>query len=526
MSANTRADVPGTAASSPPGPGPTGATPAGARSRPRGPALRTAALASAAFVVATLLRLVGLGRAQDIFGDEVYYRAIGNSVASGGFPYFPGDGGELFFLHPPGYFYLEAGWQRLFGYRPDIVAGIYQMRSLNAVLAGATAAVLVVLVARLRSRYAAAAIAALFALDPFVLRVNDRVLLETATMFWVLLGYLVLIGLTRRPLPARPGARALAGGLLLGLAVLTKDEAALMTTVPVLVAMVLGWGPPRRLLAWAAAASLLPYTVYVVVVAANGHLVDLVNTKTVGVQRLLGLVQETGFNAPRAPSLWSRLGHQASTFGVTYLLLAVGAVALYRLLRRGDQARRLLALLHASAAVTLVYALLFGTLEEQALYLLLVPTMISVVLAAPVVRRPVTRAAVAALVALTLALGLSGAAYATGRITPDDGYSELRAYMAAHVPARAAVATVGGDSDLILTDRYRVGAWVTPAQRAAAQARYAVVFPQAVEHGYSTATPDQARALMREGRLLYVFHGRSYGTIALYELPLPGSAGG
>lgn len=503
--------------------------PAGARTgrsfRPHGPALRTAALAAGAFAVATVLRLFGLGRAQDVFGDEVYYRQIGNSVAHGGFPYFPGDHGELFFLHPPGYFYLEAGWQRLFGYRPDILEGIYQMRALNAVLAGATAAVLVVLVTRLRSRPAAAACAALFALDPFVLRVNDRVLLETATMLWVLLGYLVLVRLARRPLPARPRVRAVAAGLLLGLAVLTKDEAALMTTLPVLAAMVLGWGPPRRLLAATAVASLVPYTVYVVVVAANGHLADLVNTKTIGIQRLLGMVQETGFNAPKAPSLWSRMVHQAPTFGVTYLLLAVGIVALYRLLRRDDPAVRMLALLHAAAAVTLAYALLFGTLEEQALYLLVVPTLISLVLAAPAVRRPPTRAGVATAVALTLALGFSGAAYATGRITPDDGYGRLRAYMAEHVPPRAAVSTVGGDSDLILTDRYRVGTWVTPQERAYVQARYAVIFPQAVEHGYSTATPEQARALMREGRLLFAFHGRSYGTITLYELPLPGQAG-
>ena len=82
------------------------------------------------------------------------------------------------------------------------------MRVLNALLAGATAAVLVLLAARAGSLRAGLVSGLLFALDPFCIRQNDRVLLETAMLLWVLLGYLVLAPLAQCPgAAARPGPR-------------------------------------------------------------------------------------------------------------------------------------------------------------------------------------------------------------------------------------------------------------------------------------------------------------------------------
>ena len=107
------------------------------------------ALLAAAVGVGTLAIRVALhGAAFDLFGDEVIYADLGRSVITGGFPRFFG---VVFFLHGPAFFYLESGWSWLAGKPPGLVAWIYEMRMLNAMLAGATAVVLVQLTARVSS---------------------------------------------------------------------------------------------------------------------------------------------------------------------------------------------------------------------------------------------------------------------------------------------------------------------------------------------------------------------------------------
>ncbi|MGI5144398.1 MULTISPECIES: ArnT family glycosyltransferase [unclassified Streptomyces] len=481
-----------------------------------------AIVAGTAFLVTMLVRLVGMNESLDVNDDEAYYRDIGVSVGSGGFPRYQG---SLFLLHPPGFFYLEAGWQRLFGFRPDLVAGIYEMRALNVLLAGGTAAVLVLLVSRVRSLPAGAAAGVLFAVEPFIVRVNSHLLLETATLFWAMTGCLLLIPLTRRRRrPPWPYARAVGAGLLLGLAILTKDEAALITVLPLLLAAVLGWGARRPLLV-AAGASLLPYSAYVVVLAANHHFHEYLDVKTGGLRRFVGVQQETGFNAPGAPSLVNRLLMESPTYCVTYGLVLLGLVALVKLLRRGSPAQRLIALFQASALVTIGYTFAFGTLEEQILYLLLVPTVASVTLAASPLAlrtgqpRALRQASSATVALLTLALVLSSTTYTMARTKTDDGYARLRAYMAERVPAGSRITVVGGPG-VVLSDKYKVGAWLDPADRTANRVRYAVVVHQLVNQGYSNVTPAQAQALAAQGTLLFSFDGPTFGPIELYRLPL------
>ena len=110
--------------------------------RPVQPA--AALIASAAGIVTFVVRLAMHERSFDLFGDEVIYTDLGRSVISGGFPRFDGP----FFLHGPGFFYLEAGWARIDGYPLSLMGWVYEMRTLNCVLAGATAVVLVLLTTR------------------------------------------------------------------------------------------------------------------------------------------------------------------------------------------------------------------------------------------------------------------------------------------------------------------------------------------------------------------------------------------
>lgn len=536
----------------------TGTEPMTAVPAPRGRRrpVPTFVYAAGAALLTVALRLFQSSRAGDLFIDEPIYRRLGDSAAAGGFP--RTDEG-LFFLHPPGYFYVEAGWTKLVGAHSDVIAGVYSSRVLNALLAGVTAALLVFLVARVRSRGAGAVAGLVFALDEYCIRQNNRVLLETGTMVWVLAGYLVLVGLTR-PGPsgpsapagpsgrsgssdpagstgpagptarsgpgARPRARALLAGLFFGLAILTKDHAVLITVLPLLAALLLGWGPPRRLVALTAATTLASYCVYVALIALNGHFGAFWEAKTAGVRRLLGVVQETGFNSEGTPSLTGRLVAELPGYTSTYLLLALTPVALFLLLRRREPVYRLLALFQASAIVTLGYAVGLGTLEEQALYLLFVPNLVALAVTVPVPSRtrPVLRVLGCGL--LVALLAAPAASYAHARGTPDNGYERLRAYLLTHVPAGSGIVTVDGArargvTDWVLRDTYRLGPWVTPEEQAANGAGYLIVPWRVVEQGYGRSSLAEVRRLTDGLRPEFAFDGPMYGTLALYRLPSP-----
>ncbi|MEU4269072.1 glycosyltransferase family 39 protein [Streptomyces sp. NPDC026092] len=492
----------------------------------------TLALAALAAVVTATLRLVAVDRSGDVFVDELIYTELGRSAGAGGFPRTE-EG--LFFLHPPGFFYLQAGWTRLFGTDGgDVLTQVHDVRVLNALLAGVTAALLVLLVARVRSRGAGLIAGLVFAVDQFCIRQNDRALLETETMIWVLAGYLVLIPLARDAPPLRPRARAVAAGLLFGLAILTKDHSALITLLPLLVAFAVNWGPPRRFTALTLATAVVPYTVYLTLVRAFGHFDDFWYAKTNGLQRLLGIEQETGFNAPGAPSLMGRLTAQLPEYAPTYAMLLLTPLALYLLLRRKDGVHRLLALFHASAVLTLLYAFALGTLEEQALYLLFVPNLVALAVTLPLpARHAVTRrAAVAAgLSAAFLACAVLGpaAVYAKDRGRADDGFVQLRAYVTQHLPRGTTIATVDGGtsrgvSHYALNDLYRLDHWVSEEERAYERVQYVIVPWKVIEQGYGNTSLAEVERLTERGQLLFSFEGEMYGTLALYRIPLPDGA--
>jgi Dolichyl-phosphate-mannose-protein mannosyltransferase len=496
-------------------------------------------VAAVAGGVTLLVRLALHGRPFDLFGDEVIYTDLGRSVTSGGFPRFDG---QPFFLHPPGFFYLEAGWQRLLGNQPGLMAQIYQMRMLNALLAGGTAVVLVLLAARAGSVRAGLTAGLLFALDPFCIRQNDRVLLETAMMLWVLLGYLAFASLIGRPRSRGTTARAVGAGLLLGFAVLIKDEAVLLTVLPLLAVAALRWGPGRALTLRTVGATAVPYVIYLIVVAASGHIGALWQAKTSGIQRMLGVIQTTGFHSSGGGTLSARLIAEGAYFATTYVALALAVPALVLVLRRGGRLSRMMGLLYCAAGLTLGYALTLGTLEEQELYLLVVPSLAIIPVAATLSHRasagrgrsragrrrerPPTTLIIPVLV-LTLSLNL--ATCVRWLRQPDDGFAQLLTYMAVHVPAGARVtgaadplAANGGDvAQYALDGRYSVGLWVTPAARSQESVRYVVVPWAEVNEGYSYLTLTQVRRLVGHARPVFSFRGRTYGNLALYQLPPP-----
>ena len=501
-----------------------------------------ALVAAVAGGVTLLIRLALHGRSFDLFGDEIVYTDLGRSVISGGFPRYDGPGGTTgpFFIHGPGFFYLEAGWARLVGNPPGVMAWVYQMRTLNALLAGATAVVLALLATRASSPRAGAVAGLVFALDPFCIRQNDRVLLETAMMFWVMLGYLVFTSLIGRLPSRRDWLCAVGAGLLFGCAVLTKDEGALLTVLPLLAAIVFRWGPRRGLILLTVGTTVAVYTVYVTVVAANGYFGALWQAKTSGIWRMLGLIQSTGFHSSGGGNLPARLIGEASSFGTTYVVLALAVPTLAVLLRRGGQLPRMLGLLYGAAGVTLGYALVLGTLEEQELYLLAVPSLLIIPVGAALLldgsgrfsrsasgsRRRLSHTA-AIIAALTFALSLNFAICVQWLRQPDDAVVQLLQYMAAHVPAATTVtdptaAPIAADvTQYALPPLYNVDPWLTPATRSQDHVRYVIVEWGLINDGYSKISSSEIWHLVRHSRKVFSASGRSYGQVALYKLSLP-----
>ena len=501
--------------------------------RQSGPRARNVAFTAAvAGVITLVIRLALHVHGFDLYGDEIVYTNLGRSVISGGFPNFEG---QIFFLHGPGFFYLEAGWARLIGTQPSLMAWIYAMRMLNGLLAAATAAVVVLLVTRISSLRAGAVAAALFAVDPFCIRQNDRVLLETSMMLWMLLGYLVFIPLIGRESTRRDWPRAVAAGLLFGCAVLTKDEAALITVLPLLVTAIAGWGPRRPATLLTVATTAAVYGVYVAVVAANGYFSVFWENKTFGIQRMLGLVQITGFHSSGGGSLSGRLLSEAAIFWSTYLVLLLAVPMTLLMLRYGSARPRILALVCCAAGLTLAYAVAFGTLEEQELYLLAIPSLLTIsVAAAEMSRRSQERRAaagrpprqapgVAMAMALALALGLNVVTCVEWERQPDDAFMRLYAYVQANIPQGSEVGAVDGDinTGYSLEDNYQVGYWETPAALSASNARYLVVQWGPIMQGYSDLTVPQVDSLIGHAKPLFSAWGRTNGRVVLYKLPPP-----
>lgn len=478
-------------------------------------------------VLAAVLRLVALGTAYDIFGDEINYVDLGTSMHHGQFPpVFPGSG--PFLLHPPLFFALGAAWQLLLRPNPnDWFSLLNTARELNVLLAVVSAGCLYVLGARLGTRYTGAAAAVLFALDPYVLRENGRVYLEAGAMMLVLLGYLVLLRLFQHR-ARHPWLVAVGGGLLLGLSVVTKDMAALLVVLPLSAALVRKWGVDRRLTATALVSSLVPYAIYVIALAAVGSFGPFVTQETSGLRRALGLQKTTGFTRAGSPSLVHTLLAQLAGFWTTYAVLGLGVLAMVYLAmvsRRPDH--RLWIAVTASGAFTIFYSLFFGTIEENFLYFLMVPAMLALAVAVTVLARRVTWPSVqrrASLLAggLTLVLASNLFLWAHTRTTPDNGMEALANWFR-HDAAKPGL--IGNDSSVAADVLQRSGfaATVVSGPRVAARlgVRYITVLPVEAQGNYVRLTPAEERFFIRHGQRVFSFSGPSFGKIEVYRTTNP-----
>ncbi len=478
-------------------------------------------------VLAVVVRLVAVGPAYDLLGDEVDYVDLGTSLRHGAFPpVFPGSG--PFLLHPPLFFAISAAWQILLQPGGGWFHLLVTIRVLNVVFAAGSAGCLYVLGTRLANRYAGVAAGLLFALDPYVLRANGRVLLETSTLLFVLLGYVILLrvlqGRSRHPVPV-----AVAAGLLLGIGIVGKDLAAVLVVPPLALLVVTGWGTTRRRSAAALVASLVPYGIYVAALAAVGSLSAFWSQETAGFDRLRGQQKTTGFSKAGAPSLSHTLVAQLSTFGTTYLVLIVAlAATLYLLVvsRRPDH--RLFAAVTVCGGLTVFYALFFGTIEEQFLYLLFVPALLSLAVgvAEGIRRRSVlgprraTHFVAVGLLAVVACYDLG--VWAHIRTSPDNGQQRIAAWFATHAPHPG---IIGNDTQVTVYTLQRTGfdaaLMGSPAAAAAEHIRYLTVLPTETANSYGALSQAQERFFEAHGRRVFSFHEATYGDVQIYETTDP-----
>lgn len=484
-----------------------------------------------AFLVALLVRTVFLDRSYDVFIDEVTYFLISRNVASGlGVTLH----GQPFFLHPPLFFLVEAPFIALTHPSGLLIDQIVGVRLLNAGLGAATAVVLLALGTRIGGWRVGAVAFALFAFDPFIIRMDSRNLLEITALLAVLLGYL---GLAWSPSKAGPVGRVrlVIVGLAFGAALLTKEMTAFLTLLPMAVLFVTGACLPRRTSFAIAAIALLIYSLYPITVVALGLGPEFVSVKLSGLLRFVGIVKTTGF-VRGGPSFTAALARNLDIFVMTYGVILAGIPAAILLAWKGSPRLRLVGVLGLSAYGLLAYSIAFGTLEEQFFYFLVLPAILTVSLGWSLFSRLAGRepgtgssaleAAARRLsgpgrkvvtVALVACLAWSAAIWLEFHLTPDDGYRGALAYLRKQVPNGSTVG-VTTDPQEFLFQGYRIERIDSVATLTGTPPEYAVISSKQVEDGYTRNGVAIYAWLRAHARPVYVFSGRTYGRIEIYRI--------
>ncbi|MEJ7785195.1 MAG: glycosyltransferase family 39 protein, partial [Solirubrobacteraceae bacterium] len=499
----------------------------------RVPALRMLATRWPALVLvvaAASLRLFHVATAYDIHVDEVSYTKLAGSVAAG-------DGVLLddkpFFLHPPMFFWVLGGLIRILGSPGLLSEEILALRPLNIALSVITCAALIAMVERATTKKIGLVAGALFAVDAFAIRFDSRLFLETAAMTFTALAYLVLIKGGDRPVPGR--ARAITAGLLFGCATLTKDTALIVFAPALLAALATGRALPRRSAVLTLATAGAVYVVYLLSLLLAGDFAAFFSEKTSGFRRLTGADQPTGFDRANGPTLGDRLIANLSEFSASYAMIALGSIAalfivseLWRTRGARADARLLLCFWQLSAVLYLAYAKLFGTLEEQMFYFLLIPSVTTICIAGmllasePRTARWVRPALVkpVLLAATVMILVSSLTAWYHVHTTTSNGYASAVDYFERELPAGTTVA-VTEDVGQFLLPNVRLGVWTKPDDFRRQGVDYVLISTQLIAQGYGTATPALADYLARNATTAGRWRSSQDNFLVLYALEHP-----
>jgi 4-amino-4-deoxy-L-arabinose transferase-like glycosyltransferase len=480
--------------------------------------------------LALVVRLVALSSAFDIFIDEISYTNISLSVAHGGGVTLYG---QPFALHPPAAFGLYAAVIVVLGLHGDTESVLLALRNVDAVLGSATCVVTFLLVDRMARRRVAVVAALLIALDPLAISYGSRVMLEAPAQLAAVSMFLFLVLADEAPRGTAWRLRWLiAAGVAGGVVLTTKETFGLVVLLALALLVATGWVVARWEAVLVIGLTLLGYAISVVALGLSIGFGVWWNAKVGGALRLVGANQISGFNAPQTRvSFLARILANGPTLAVTYLVLATGSVSALVLVwwlepwkarRRGrhhrGRAKVLVAIWTMSAAAYLAYATLFGTIEEQMYYILLLPCVISVCLVTAGVAGHVGRRWRAVVVVVVgMALLVDSVVWVGVHGGRDDEYRRMLSWEAVHVPPTAVVSATDGTSQFLMS-RGIIGQWGTVAQLEAHHVDYVVIATLLVDQGYGIAGPSFEQKVERGGRVVFAADGVSDGSLRIYDV--------
>ena len=527
----------------------------GARLRSGGAAFVVGAVVLAALAVG--LRAYHQLSAYELFMDEIQYADVANSFAAGrGAMLFD----EPFYLHPPLAF-LAFSLGVVHPSDHMTVGAVLALRPLLLVFACANTLLVVAVTRRVVGRWAALLAGLVYALDPFVVRFDSRVMLEAPMMLCVLAGVLCLLVAVERATPRSRRGFLAAGGLLFGLAVTTKSTSGLITAVPLLIMVVTAWGLRRREAAGVLALQFGVYGVYVLSVLVRGDGGYWFDQTLAGTFRALGLIKETGFSAHNSPGFTSRILANLSVFASSYALIGVATCAAVYLLAIGwrtlrgprpgrgshatpsggahgrragsplvsaDPAEATLSLITcwlAGVLAAILYTGALGEVEEQTFYLLAVPSTVVVGLLVTQAGRWAPPWRVVAGVAVVALLAGSLGAWWQVHSTRDDTYAQVIPQVYARIDHRAQIC-LGEQTAQFVMPGFGVHKLTSLDAARRNACRYAIVSTQLSALGLANSTTELNAELARDYPVVVSAHGRTSGDLLVYDLdaPRPGAA--
>ncbi len=470
----------------------------------------------------------------DVLYDEAAYTWAAQQVAQGWHLTLDN---QPFFVHPPLMFLLQADWLRLTG---QATAALPSAIRSARVLAASAGAADVLLIAGMGYRLAGAAgprqrraitiaVACIAAVDPVLTRYDRQNVIEPYALAAGLLTLHAAWHLADRG--ALPYVSVT--GLLGGLTLLTNEIAFALVVVPLLAAILQRDWPLVRRSAGALAISFGLALSFLAWAAEIGLPGSFVTVQTSVLQRLVGLVQNTGLNVPGV-SLVGSLRQSVSQYASSYIVLAIGLAALvWCCLRSNNRSGSFLtAWLIASYGLG-AYIVAAGTLNEQFFVYLLPAGMVGSVLFADALivgrgrgrrrRRRLggTRLRLAAGIACcSVVLGLSTVSWAANYIGPGNGAVRASQFIAARLPACAAV-NASGDAQkysYMLGGRSLPSFYVGPAALADG-VHYFLLAPNDATERDGNMSPALATWIRDNGQRLADFPSPVNRTVQLWHVP-------
>ena len=481
--------------------------------------------------IAWLIRAIGITTNYDIFIDEVTYTRIADNLATGrGLTLY----NVPFDLHPPAVFAIYALVIKVFALHGSIEILLFDLRPFVALVGAFTCGVVFLLVRGLARWYVGAAAAAMVAFDPFQIYYDSHVMLEAPAQFASVLTICLLAKSLRCESERASWSLTVLGGLGAGLALCAKEYFGLVMALTLFLALVTGVAIERRKAALALTITWACYFLSESLVIITSGFQAWWNQVGSGVRRLIGTEQATGFNSATVHvSLIARLSANATHFGVTYLILGLGATAALlqvaavirhrsqwvRSAEATDRGRLLVAIWAMSAVAYLCYATAFGTLEEQMYYLMFTPVLCALVLGVThaMRKRNLQWRTFMSVCFVGVVLVADSAVWSLVHQSPDDEYRQLLAWEQVHVPSGSTIAVTDTTSQFLLTGLV-IRNWSTVPEIKKYHMDYVLLSTLLTSQGYGSATPQFAQYLKSHATVAFEASGPSDGELIVYDV--------